>query len=408
MSRGAYYNEIEPYAAEWLRNLIKKGLIADGEVDERSIVDVRSAELSGFRQCHFFAGIGVWSYALRLAGWPDDREVWTGSCPCQPFSAAGKRQGTADERHLWPEFYRLISERRPAVVFGEQVASADGLAWFDTVSADMEGAGYAIGAADLCAAGVGAPHIRQRLWFVGERMADTSSGRGGAGLCHSGQTGERRDQLADGLGAHRVAHPAGEGLEVGSLSGVGRGDVWQGGKTAAAHELPGRMADPELHQQWPGGGSGCEDPARHESGLEPGGCGAPCGLANAEHDGGRTNLKGRGQKGRAADGRRGSACGLANHISDGRGESGHGYHAGHDRPQLDANGRDDRPGPTNGHWRAADWLHCRDGKWRPVEPGTFPLAHGIASRVGQLRAYGNAISPYPAAEMITAFMGARP
>lgn len=170
----AYYNEIDPYAAQWLRNLIANKLIADGDVDERSICDVVATDLRGYTQCHFFAGIGVWSYALRLAGWPDDRPVWTGSCPCQPFSAAGKGKGFDDERHLWPVFYRLIAECRPPVVFGEQVASKDGLQWLDAVQSDMEASGYAIGAADLCAAGIGAPHIRQRLWFVGERLADAS------------------------------------------------------------------------------------------------------------------------------------------------------------------------------------------------------------------------------------------
>ena len=114
--------------------------------------------------CHFFAGIGVWSYALRLAGWPDNRPVWTGSCPCQPFSSAGKGAGFTDERHLWPEFFRLIRECRPATVFGEQVASKDGLAWLDLVQNSLESAGYACGALDTCAAGVGAPHIRQRLY----------------------------------------------------------------------------------------------------------------------------------------------------------------------------------------------------------------------------------------------------
>jgi DNA (cytosine-5)-methyltransferase 1 len=128
----AYYNEIDPYAAQWLRNLIDAGHIAPGDVDERSIVDVQPDDLRGYTQCHFFAGIGGWSLALRLAGWPDDdRPVWTGSCPCQPFSAAGAQRGSDDERHLWPAFFRLIGERRPAVVFGEQVAGAAGLAWLD-------------------------------------------------------------------------------------------------------------------------------------------------------------------------------------------------------------------------------------------------------------------------------------
>jgi len=131
---GAYYNENDPFAAAWLRELIKAGLIADGEVDERSIVDVSPDDLRGFVQCHFFAGIGGWSYALRLAGWPDDRAVWTGSCPCQPFSSAGKGDGADDSRHLWPAWFRLIAECRPVAVFGEQVASADGLGWLDRVS----------------------------------------------------------------------------------------------------------------------------------------------------------------------------------------------------------------------------------------------------------------------------------
>lgn len=162
----AYYNEIDPYAAQWLRNLIARGLIAPGDVDERSILEVKPDDLRSYTQCHFFAGIGGWSHAMRLAGWPDDRPVWTGSCPCQPFSVAGTQRGSADERHLWPAFFDLISQCRPCSVFGEQVAGASGLAWLDHVCADMESAGYAAAAADLCAAGAGAPHIRQRLYWV--------------------------------------------------------------------------------------------------------------------------------------------------------------------------------------------------------------------------------------------------
>lgn len=161
-----YYNEFDPHAAAWLRELISENLIPQGHVDTRSITEVSPADLSGFTQCHFFAGIGGWSEALRLAGWPADRPVWTGSCPCQPLSCAGLGKGHADERHLWPAFYRLIAECRPPTVFGEQVASRDGREWLAGVRADLEGVGYAVGAADLCAAGVGAPHIRQRLCWV--------------------------------------------------------------------------------------------------------------------------------------------------------------------------------------------------------------------------------------------------
>ena len=162
----AYYNEIDQFAAEWLRKLIEHGLIAEGDVDERSIVDVQPDDLRSYERYHFFAGIGGWDYALRLASW--DGPVWTGSCPCQPFSVAGQQRGSEDERHLWPAFFRLISECRPPVVFGEQVAGAAGLAWLDHVCADLEGAGYAVAAADLPACSIGAPHRRQRLWWVAD------------------------------------------------------------------------------------------------------------------------------------------------------------------------------------------------------------------------------------------------
>jgi DNA (cytosine-5)-methyltransferase 1 len=142
-------------------------MIPDGEVDERSITDVRPSDLKGYVQHHFFCGIGGWPYALRLAGWPDSKECWTGSAPCQPFSVAGKRKGLEDERHLWPAFRWLIAQCRPSICFGEQVASKDGREWLAGVRSDLEAMGYVVGAADLCAASVGAPHIRQRLWWVG-------------------------------------------------------------------------------------------------------------------------------------------------------------------------------------------------------------------------------------------------
>jgi len=161
-----YYNEHDPKGAAWLRELIAQNQIPAGHVDERSITDVRPDDLLGFTQCHFFAGIGGWSLALKLSEWPEDRPVWTGSCPCQPFSSAGKQMGRKDPRHLWPAFRRLINRCRPPVVLGEQVASADGRRWLAGVRSNLETMGYAVGAADLCAAGVGAPHIRQRLFWV--------------------------------------------------------------------------------------------------------------------------------------------------------------------------------------------------------------------------------------------------
>jgi len=196
----AYYNEIEPYAAEWLRNLIKAGHIADGEVDTRSIVDVQPFDLQGFDQCHFFAGIGGWSHALRLAGWPDNRPVWTGSCPCQPFSEVGARRGFADARHLLPEWKRLIVAGKPPIVFGEQVPEAINFGWLDEFADGLEEEGYTVGAGVLSACAVEARQERERLWIVAcadsftlERTTKSRVER------HSWATEPDVDRLAHGL-----------------------------------------------------------------------------------------------------------------------------------------------------------------------------------------------------------------
>ena len=232
----AYYNENDGYAAAWLRELIARGCLPMGEVDERSIVDVRGVDIVGFDQCHFFAGIGGWPYALALAGW--EGPVWTGSCPCQPFSAAGKRKGAADERHLWPEFYRLIAERRPSVVFGEQVASKDGREWLAGVRTDLEALGYAVGAADLCAASAGAPHIRQRLYWV----ADANGGNASAERLQ--RSGQHRQFPQDSRGSEGLVHSASQGRHparrsIGAVDGEGQtqsggpsGDVARTGNAA--------------------------------------------------------------------------------------------------------------------------------------------------------------------------------
>lgn len=162
----AYYNEIDGEKAESLRKLMSKGLIASGDVDERSIAEVSHDDLREYRQCHFFAGIGGWSLALRYAGWPDERPVWTGSCPCQSFSTAGSKNGRADKRHLWPEWFRLVKKSAPTTVFGEQVAAAITYGWVDEVFSDLESADYACAAAVIRACAVSKGHERRRIWFV--------------------------------------------------------------------------------------------------------------------------------------------------------------------------------------------------------------------------------------------------
>lgn len=226
----AYYNENDAFAAAWLRELIARNLIAPGEVDDRSIEDVCADDLKGFTQCHMFAGIGGWSYALRLAGWPDDKPVWTGSCPCQPISGAGQRKGHADERHLWPAFYLLISECRPATIFGEQVAGPDGREWFAGVRADLEHLEHAVGAADLPAAGIKAPHIRARIFWVAHAdCAGRNARNDEASKVGQGHTTEPKSDR--GFWSRSQTHKDQNGL------------LWRFGSGAfpVAHGIPGRV-----------------------------------------------------------------------------------------------------------------------------------------------------------------------
>ena len=255
----AYYNDKDRFVVRWLRNLLAAGYLPQGDVDDRPIEEVEANDVRGYTQCHFFAGLGGWALALQRAGWPADQPVWTGSCPCQPFSSAGKRQGTIDKRHLWPEWFRLITQCLPPTVFGEQVASPAGRAWLATVRTEMETLGYAFGAADLCAAGVGAPHIRQRLWFVVSGLANTES--------------KNRSIPIQSRGSQQ------------------------------------------------------------------------------------TSIKSRGSS-----------------------------------------------KTYDNEWSGCDWIPCRDGKTRPIEPGTLPLVNGIPFRMGRLRAYGNAIVPAVGAMFVKAYM----
>ncbi|HBQ8567165.1 TPA: DNA cytosine methyltransferase [Klebsiella pneumoniae] len=355
MSAAAYYNEIDPFAAQWLRNLIAAGHIAPGEVDERSIEDVTPDDLRGFTQCHFFAGIGVWSHSLRLAGWPDDRPVWTGSCPCQPFSAAGKGDGFTDERHLWPHFFHLISERRPQHVFGEQVAARNANVWFDLVQADLEGVGYAFGLVPFTSAGIGAPHIRERAYWVAE------------------SAGEQHQKL---------------------LPGLEKGNGEEGGWSPA--QSTGLCS---------ASGMGNTNVARLE------------GLSGNDGAAGREGATGPTAAPGVLDGLANTTGQLHHQCNDGANEWGRQG----DTEQNRMGGEPVRTLEVNGFWRDADWLFCRDGKWRPVEPGTFPLVDGAAARmgrvepgvarvassnrVGRLKGYGNAINAQAAAAFIRAYMG---
>ena len=469
MTTGAYYNEIDPQKAAWLRELINRGLIASGDVDERSIKDVKATDVMGYTQCHWFAGIGVWSYALRLAGWNDNRPVWTGSCPCPSFSAAGKGEGFADARHLWPEWYRLICECRPSVVFGEQVAAAVGHGWLDLVCGNLEAEEYAVAAAVLGAHSVGAPHRRQRLYFVADTESQEQHGDAGVGRLTRGTSQQERRQLGRGSDAGFCADTASQrhdGRRTGEESNGIEEAQRRGGERESerlrdagfcAHTDDARPFDDEqsAHGWW-------SATTTERSGAGRG--------SHPERDGGRPDKPKRGEEGRTLDGRDCATGDDHNSCCIGRGAR-RNDDGSNDRPIVDTEsiscnrgypaqrrlsmcgsasgdgGNASQPsepernqhalsariqghfgdvrewrgpgwldprmarsvaeaGATRGFWADCDWWYGRDDKFRPIGPGIQPLAHGVANRVVKLRGYGDSIVSEAAAAFIEAYMEA--
>lgn len=358
----AWYNDNDAFCAAWLRHLVAAGHISAGLVDERSIGDVAAADLGGYRHCHFFAGIGGWPYALQLAGWPTDRPVWTGSCPCQPFSSAGRQGGAADERHLWPRWFRLIRECRPDTILGEQVEGAVGFGWIDRVFADLEAEGYACGAAVLGAHSVGAPHIRQRLFWV----------------AHSERAGVWSDCRDD----------AGEAREV--QGEVGQWERLRSDTGAGSSILRGLAESGEPRHQSDARGLGSRERPKNGAGHS---------FAEVSFNHGATG-------GGDADAARPQGCQRSSDMELHRGT-----------------GAVRSVGTAVSPWVDAVWLPCLDGKARRVVAALQPLAHarecicGLRlgelctcgqerpSRGGMLRGSGNAIAPAAAAQFIRAVMG---
>lgn len=339
----AYYNEIDPYAAQWLRNLIGAGLIAPGDVDTRSIAEVKPDDVAGYTQCHWFAGIAGWSLALRMAGWGDDRPIWTASCPCQPFSLAGKQEGFEDERDLWPVLRPLIRECRPSVVMGEQVASA--AQWLSRVRGDLEEMDYAMGAMPIQAAGAGAAQLRDRFWFVASS--------------NQGVRGRRPDFARWGPEGRNAFDGAGDGDLAGRDDKRWRTRAEGQDGAEIGHGSTGDLA-------------GGISTRLEECKGQPGYAGTQ--LATAERSG---------------------AIGVVRPSSIGWG-------AGWAESEFRRRGFTTAVASLpDGH----QFIGCPDGKFRRLPPPRVRwLGNGIPARVAKLRAFGNAIYPPLAAEVIRAYM----
>ncbi|QQQ00914.1 DNA cytosine methyltransferase [Lysobacter enzymogenes] len=374
-----YYNEIDPYLCQWLKNLMGAGLIPAGDVDDRDIRFVSADDVRGYAQCHFFAGIGGFAYAARLAAWPDDTALWTGGFPCQPFSVAGNQRAQADDRHLWPELHRLIAQARPALFLGENVAGLIALG-LDGVLADLEGEGYASRAVVVPACAVNAPHRRDRVWIVGQRLADGS--------------GERRQQIPGRALGDEASDAGGAPAGHHQLAGGGEGGLADrdGERPREAGQLRGRAAQRPTGR----GEGGLEHAARERRGegqseailWERGDCATPGASARefnaGEPVGAGETSDGAGGGNRAV--RRPAGSGAAGSV-------GNAHVPG-------SQGRDE-------HWqRTGQWAAWQAGRTlagrRIPDAGIRLLAHGLPARVPRLRAAGNAIVPQVAAEILRA------
>lgn len=456
MSGRVYYNDFDTNACDSLENLIAEGLIPAGTVDRRSISDVDPRDLEGFTQCHFFAGVGGWALAAVLARWPEERPLWTGSCPCQPFSLAGEKLGTDDHRHLWPDFFRLIDARRPPVVVGEQVAGALGYGWFDGVAADLGSANYASRTVDIPAAAMDSPQIRQRLYWaaLGGASHDVASAHSG-GLREVGRDDSEGagDPAGAGRADHHAAVPggrdapgAGEPLNVAGANGWGRA-----GHGEQRHPGPGDAGEPDAGVR--GRGPVASGPG--ELGGEQQPVGGPEGRATPAGDDARERG---GQPVASAD----RAVGAEAGPGPGRGTPAGGHDAGKRRSRFLGHGAGDlggaqsgglaigqQPGgfggasrgwghaaganvPNGSWWSDHRWIICHDEKARRIpDPGIPLLVTGVRGRVAVVRSgriltpeeaavtteevrwvsrvaawkgFGNAINPVLAAEVLSALL----
>lgn len=182
----------EPFAQQVLKKHWPESEIFD---DIRDITDTK------------LKGLQVWSAQnkTRLSGTErGDRipsiDLLTGGFPCQPFSAAGLRRGTADDRHLWPEMLRVIQLTQPTWIIAENVRGI--LTWngglvFEQVCTDLEAAGYEVQPLIIPAVAVNAPHRRDRVWFIAHAI---SSPDGGTPRSNGSQTQKERVSERDEVG----------------------------------------------------------------------------------------------------------------------------------------------------------------------------------------------------------------
>lgn len=443
-----YYNDIDPNVCAWVKELINLGFIPDGDIDGRSIANIKPDDVRGYTQCHFFCGICGWPEALRIADVSPNTKLWTASCPCQPFSICGKGEGVNDPRHLWPYIKALAIECQPPILLGEQVASPDGREWLGNVRKDLESIGYAVSAVDLCAAAVGTPHIRQRLFLgaIHEKSGITEFSfvepqshylriGGGAGVSlqmeeladdHRGRVASVQGQQEEGFGSGmadaegcRLPESGDRGGVRSQTDGESKGDIVGDGESSF-----GGLADTQLRrrQQCHAGERNIQlaDENGDHGGLDDTIISGLEGHRRDVDDGHESRRIGTHTTGSTAEA--GPTGGVVDANSSGSLPR---------QPADAANGHGsatEPAGPVHDGW-GGEYVYCSDNTCRRIpkpQSRLFPLADGVRrgvghggdprdalyingtqeARVARLKAYGNSIVPAATAKFIKALFSA--
>lgn len=383
----------------------------------------------------------MWSIAARMAGWPDRRPLWTASCPCQPWSAAGQQLGVDDPRHLWPHLFRILSAYRRAgyavpVIVGEQVAGAAGYHWFDGVRTDLAREEIAARTVDIPACAVDAPHQRNRLYWAAVSRPEQRFISGAVALAQEQRrwTGLResdaeRHRIVDANGYGRnglLAHPEGQ---CGGRDLAQRGPE---GRTADGFaDEDGAMVDAEGIGRGEGraqtgifGGRAASPGADlRERGQGPVGDAIGAGFQGLGGDVDRGRADRRRPDGDSGDGEVPAAHrSIASPDGGGRGQDvadtlgggwsrfGESQHSGIEGASggIPLGRSVDRlkHGPNGSWWADGEWIVCHDGKARRAKPGIRMLVNGMAGRIDLWRLAGNSIIPILAAEVIGAILDA--
>jgi len=337
-------------------------------------------------------------------------DIITGGFPCQPFSVAGKQKGTSDDRHLWPEMFRIIKAFKPRFVIGENVPGIvniqDGVV-FETVCTDLESQGYEVQPFNIPAAAVGAPHQRKRIWII-------------ATLADSVSNDERREISRSDEEKGRVQE---EHRSKDSASGIfsRTSEIRKSNNGYEAMENSGRT----LQQ-----GSSIREKNEDEVGKENANqhqrssSSSESNVANADtrlSDGQKKELQSRGQA--SISSREGENVANAKSISsDGREIGQHSEEsrekrkigievggvssdrqklANTDSERLERLGQSSRQfNETSSSTSCSEERQRQVGQgWWEFEPNVGRVAHGVPGRVHRLKALGNSIVPQIAEEI---------